>query len=220
MKTLKTTEKKSILVIVAHPDDETLWCGGTLLMYPEHHWFIACLCRKNDRDRGPKFKKALAIYKAEGCMGDLDDGVEQRPLNKNVVKKAILDLFPERKFDLVLTHSPTGEYTRHVRHEEIGRAVIELWNEQKISTDELWTFAFEDGHKKYYPQAIRAANIHQMLPKTIWKEKYRIITEVYGFEKAGFEAKTTPKEEAFWKFDDRIDVQKWLEQEGIQQQPT
>lgn len=220
MKTLKSIEKKNILVIVAHPDDETLWCGGTLLMYPEHHWFIACLCRKNDRDRGPKFKKALAIYKAEGCMGHLDDGVEQRPLNKNVVKKAILDLLPDRKFDLVLTHSPTGEYTRHLRHEEIGRAVIELWNEQKISTDELWTFAFEDGNKKYYPQAIRAANIYQTLPESIWKEKYRIITEVYGFEKTGFEAKTTPREEAFWKFDDRIDVQKWLEHEGIQQQPT
>lgn len=216
MKTIKTMEKKNILVIVAHPDDETLWCGGIMLMHPEHHWFIACLCRKNDPDRGPKFKKALAIYKAEGRMGNLDDSEEQRPLNKNVVKKAILKLLPKQNFELVLTHSPTGEYTRHLRHEEIGRAVIELWSEQKISTDELWTFAFEDGYKKYYPQAIKAANIHQTLPKSIWKEKYRIITEVYEFEKTGFEAKTTPREEAFWKFDDRIDAQKWLEHEGIQ----
>ncbi|WP_437395286.1 PIG-L family deacetylase [Flagellimonas lutimaris] len=220
MKKLKSMEKKNILVIVAHPDDETLWCGGIMLMHPEHHWFIACLCRKNDPDRGPKFKKALAIYKAEGRMGNLDDSAEQRPLNKNVVKKAIEKLLPRQNFELVLTHSPTGEYTRHLRHEEIGRAVIELWSEQKISTDELWTFAFEDGYKKYYPQAIKAANIHQTLPKSIWKEKYRIITEVYGFEKTGFEAKTTPREEAFWKFDDRIDAQKWLEHEGIQQQPT
>ncbi|MBO0329713.1 PIG-L deacetylase family protein [[Muricauda] lutisoli] len=220
MKTIKTKEKKNILVIVAHPDDETLWCGGTLLMYPEHHWFIACLCRKNDPDRGPKFKKVLAIYKAEGRMGNLDDSAEQRPLSKKVVKKAIEKLLPKQNFHLVLTHSPTGEYTRHLRHEEIGRAVIELWSEQKISTDELWTFAFEDGYKKYYPQAIKTANIHQTLPKSIWKEKYRIITEVYEFEKTGFEAKTTPREEAFWIFDDRIDAQKWLEHEGIQQQPT
>jgi LmbE family N-acetylglucosaminyl deacetylase len=220
MKKLKSMEKKNILVIVAHPDDETLWCGGIMLMHPEHHWFIACLCRKNDPDRGPKFKKALAIYKAEGRMGNLDDSAEQRPINKNVVKKVIEKLLPRQNFELVLTHSPTGEYTRHLRHEEIGRAVIELWSEQKIFTDELWTFAFEDGYKKHYPQAIKAANIHQTLPKSIWKEKYRIITEVYGFEKTGFEAKTTPREEAFWKFDDRIDAQKWLEHEGIQQQPT
>lgn len=217
MKTLKTMEKKNILVIVAHPDDETLWCGGTILMHPLHYWFIASLSRKKDRDRRPKFERALAVYGAKGVMGNLDDGAEQRPLNKNVVKKAILNLLPEQKFDLVLTHSPTGEYTRHLRHEEIGRAVIELWNEQKISTDELWTFAFEDGFKKYYPQAIKEASLHQTLPKNIWQEKYRIITEVYGFEKTGFEAKTTPKQEAFWKFENRIDAQKWLEQEGIQQ---
>ena len=217
MKTLKTMDKKDILVIVAHPDDETLWCGGTLLMHPEHNWFIACLCRKNDRDRGPKFKKALSVYKANGAMGDLDDGAEQRPLDKNVVRKAILRLVPKQNFGLVLTHSPTGEYTRHLRHEEIGRAVIELWSEQKISTDELWTFAFEDGYKKYYPQAIKGASIQQALPKNIWQEKYRIITEVYGFDETSFEAKTTPKNEAFWKFEKRVDAQKWLEHEGIQQ---
>lgn len=217
MKKLKSMEKKNILVIVAHPDDETLWCGGTLLMHPENRWFIACLCRKNDQDRAPRFKKTLTVYNAKGNMGNLDDGTEQRPLNKSILKGAILKQLPKRKFDLVLTHSPTGEYTRHLRHEEIGRAVIELWNEQKIPTDELWTFAFEDGYKKYYPQAIKGASIQQTFPKSIWQEKYRIITEIYGFEESSFEAKTTPKSEAFWKFENRIDAQKWLEQEGIQQ---
>ena len=217
MKTLNSPEKKNILVIIAHPDDETLWCGGTLLMHPGHDWFIACLCRKNDRDRGPKFKKALAIYKAKGRMGDLDDGTGKKPLDKNVVRKAVLRLVPKQHFDLVLTHSPDGEYTRNIRHEEIGRTVIELWSEQKISMGELWTFAYEDGFEKYYPQAIKSASIHQTLPKNIWQEKYRLITEVYGFEETSFEARTTPKNEAFWKFEKRVDAQKWLEHEGIQE---
>ena len=34
-------------VIVAHPDDETLWAGGTILMHPETKWTIIALCRKN-----------------------------------------------------------------------------------------------------------------------------------------------------------------------------
>ena len=25
-------------MIVAHPDDETLWAGGTILKHPEWHW--------------------------------------------------------------------------------------------------------------------------------------------------------------------------------------
>lgn len=208
--------KKNIAVIVAHPDDETLWCGGTMLLNPNNNWFVACLCRKNDTERSPKFKMALTVYNAKGSMGNLDDGPEQLPLDKKEVKKAILKLLPKQDFDLILAHSPFGEYTRHLRHEEIGRAVIELWSDKKIAAKELWTFAFEDGNKKYYPQAIEAATIHHKLPKGIWEEKYRIITEVYGFERKGFEAKTTPKKEAFWKFKIPTDAQKWLEQEGVQ----
>lgn len=67
----------------------------------------------------------------------------------------------------------------------------------------------------YYPQVIKDASLQQKLPQNIWEEKYRKITEVYGFEKTGFEAKTTPKTEAFWKFKTHRDAQKWLEQEGI-----
>ena len=219
MITAKTKRrKKEIAVIVAHPDDETLWCGGTILLNPNYNWFIACLCRKNDNERALRFKKALISLNANGIMGDLDDGAEQSPLDEKMVQNAILKLLPKQNFDLILTHSPFGEYTRHLRHEEIGRAIIELWSEQKIATKQLWTFAFEDGNKKYYPQVIKGANIHQKLSQNIWKEKYRIITEVYGFQETGFEAKTTPKIEAFWKFTSPKKAQKWLAQEEIQQQ--
>ena len=38
------------------------------------------------------------------------------------------------------------------------------------------------------------------LPKDIWQQKYRIITEVYGFGPDSFEARTTPRREAFRRF--------------------
>ena len=65
---------KTVVLIVAHPDDETLWAGGTILSHPTWKFFVVCLCRESDEDRAPKFYKALKVLKSEGVMGDLDDG--------------------------------------------------------------------------------------------------------------------------------------------------
>jgi LmbE family N-acetylglucosaminyl deacetylase len=207
---LNKKKSKTVAVIVAHPDDETLWVGGTILSNPLWKWFIVCLCRGSDNDRAPKFFKALRILGSEGRMGDLDDGPEQKPLDKHELEHTILKLLPSIHFDLIISHNPNGEYTRHVRHEETGRAVIKLWHTGKISADGLWIFAYEDGDKKYYPKPIVSANACNLLNEQIWQKKYRIITKTYGFEKASFEAKTTPKAESFWQFTNYYDAQKWL----------
>jgi len=204
--------RKSVAVIVAHPDDETLWAGGTLLSHSLWRCFIVCLCRADDKDRSPKFFKALKIFKSEGIMGNLDDGPEQKPLDENEVEQAILDLLPANHFDLIITHNPGGEYTRHLRHEETGRAVIKLWHEGKIVANELWTFAYHDENKKHLPLAIENSNIYNILPEKVWLRKYGIITETYGFEKNSFEAETTPKAESFRKYTDPSETGKPLNQ--------
>jgi LmbE family N-acetylglucosaminyl deacetylase len=196
----KLKKTKTVAVIVAHPDDETLWAGGMLLSNPEWECFVVCLCRGSDADRAPKFYKALQILNAKGTMGDLDDGPDQKPLSDETIESAILNLLPQNHFDLIITHSPNGEYTRHIRHEETGRAVSLLCESGKIPASELWTFAYEDGNKNYYPLAVQNAAIYTTLSRTIWQKKYRLITETYGFEKDSWEAKTTPLAEAFWKF--------------------
>jgi len=206
---------KAVAIIVAHPDDETLWAGGTILSHPSWKWFIVCLCRGSDNDRAPKFLKTLQILGAEGIMGDLDDGPEQKPLDENELEHTILKLLPSMHFDLIISHNPNGEYTRHVRHEETAKTVIKLWHEGKISANKLWTFAYEDGDKKYYPRPIETATVCRVLTEQIWLKKYRIITETYGFEKSSFEAETTPKAESFWQFTDPDDAEKWLNNGGV-----
>jgi len=202
-------KSKSVAVIVAHPDDETLWAGGTILSHPSWHWFIICLCRQSDKERAPKFYEVLKILKSEGNMGDLDDGPNQKPLNEKEIERTILDLLPPKHFDLIITHNPTGEYTRHIRHEEVGKAVIELWHTSQISAKELWTFAYGDGGKKYFPQPVKTASVYHLLSESIWRKKYNIITKRYGFEKNSWEAETTPKGEAFWKFTNSVDAVQW-----------
>ena len=209
---LEAEKSKTVALIVAHPDDETLWAGGTILSHPSWSWFIVCLCRSSDTERATKFYKVLQVLHSEGIMGDLDDGPDQKPLDEHEVEGVILDLLPPKHFDLIITHNLLGEYTRHLRHEEVSKAVIRLWLNGKIAADELWTFAYEDGDKKYYPKAIEKATVWQQLAESIWTKKYNIITETYGFEKNSWEAKTTPQAEAFWQFKDQLNAKKWLTQ--------
>lgn len=192
--------KRNTAVIVAHPDDEILWAGGTVLMHPEYKWTIATLCRASDRDRSTKFHKAVKCLGATGHMADMDDDPEQLLLAKADVKETVLSLLPESKLDLVITHSPFGEYTRHKRHEETARAVLELWQKGGLCTAEMWFFAYEDGNNSYLPRPIDSADKVIKLPEYIWQEKYRIITEVYGFKADSFEARLVGRTEAFWSF--------------------
>jgi LmbE family N-acetylglucosaminyl deacetylase len=208
-------KSKTVAIIVAHPDDETLWAGGTILRHPTWQWFIVCLSRASDTDRAVRFFNALKVLKAEGIMGNLDDSPEQKPLNEIEVELAILNLLPQKHFDLIISHNPTGEYTRHIRHEEAGKAVINLWHNRKISTNELWTFAYEDGNKQYYPRPDENAPVYQTLTKQIWLMKYRLITETYGFEKNSWESETTTRSESFWKFPDPDEAKKWLNNGGV-----
>jgi LmbE family N-acetylglucosaminyl deacetylase len=201
-------------VIVAHPDDETLWAGGSILMHHSWRCFIITLCRGDDPDRAPKFRNALEMLHAEGKMGSLDDGPEQFPLDENLIKTTILELLKERHFDLVITHDPAGEYTRHLRHEEISRAVIDLWCQEKIFTPELRTFAYEDGGRAYLPQPVQHASIVLPLPNEVWQKKYKIITEIYGFHDNSFEAQTTTTAEAFWQFKNPEAARLWLNKGG------
>ena len=198
---------QSVAVIVAHPDDETLWTGGLILNNPSAQWFIVCLSRKSDTERAKKFDQALKDLGAEGVMGDLDDGPTQNPVANKVVEDLIMDLLPHRHYDLIITHNPSGEYTRHLRHEETSNAVMRLWNSGKIDAGELWAFAYEDGNKAYYPRPIQTAFICQKLWGDVWFKKYRIITETYGFATNSWEALTTPQSEAFQQIYRQNDIQ-------------
>ena len=203
-------KSKTVALIVAHPDDETLWAGGTVINNPSWNWFILSLCRGSDSDRAPKFYKVLELLGAEGTMGDLDDAPEQKPLDEKVVEQTILDLLPPKHFNLIITHDPSGEYTRHLRHEETGKAVINLWHAGKISADELWTFAYSDCNRKYFPMPLENAPLYKKLTEQTWLKKHKLITEKYGFEEKSWEAQTTPRTEAYWKFTDPDSAKKWL----------
>jgi LmbE family N-acetylglucosaminyl deacetylase len=191
----------SAAVLVAHPDDETLWAGGLMLSHPETSWFVATLTRAGDTDRAPKFREALARLRAVGTMADLDDGPEQTPLEPGIVEATIARILPPVRFNVLLTHGLAGEYTRHRRHEELARAAVAMWQSGRLLADSLWLFAYDDDGGSRLPQPSADADMHQILSPDTWQRKFDLITGVYGFAPSSWEARATPREEAFWRFD-------------------
>jgi hypothetical protein len=95
-------------VVVAHPDDETLWCGGYILAHPEFDWRIVTLCRASDPDRAPKFRRVLEQLGAVGEMADLDDEPDQVPLPIEQILETTARLLAGSSYSLILTHGPKG----------------------------------------------------------------------------------------------------------------
>jgi LmbE family N-acetylglucosaminyl deacetylase len=186
-----------IAVVVAHPDDETLWAGGLMLANPGQDWVVLSLCRAGDADRAPRFERVLQVLNARGRMLDLDDSPEQAPLVGRLVEQAVLDGLAGLEFDLIVTHGGQGEYTFHRRHVEASQAVTRLWRRAELSSPRLWQFAYADEGQGALPRAQASADLFLPLPEPVWLAKYHLITDVYGFTPESWEARATPREEAF-----------------------
>ena len=174
--------KEKILVIVAHPDDETIWMGNTLLKN-SNKWntTILSLCRRDDSDRAPKFAKICKIYNARGFMSDLEDEkLNKIPLDESIrrIKKF------SGKYDRIFTHNKNGEYG-HIRHKDAHKAVNRMLQDKLLSCKELVYFSYEKKGKYAYPKknSDRFINFN----KTFLKRKKQLIRDVYGFSKNSFE---------------------------------
>ena len=193
---------KKALVIVAHPDDETIWMGGTILENREWGWTIISLCRKEDPDRMPKFKKVCGFYNAKGIISDLDDEVLE-PLGIEKVVEKIKSLLPEKEYDLVFTHGENGEYG-HLRHMEVHKAVKKMIEQDDLKSEKVYYFDYEKSDQSTpgipdlkIPKPNQNSDYVIRLSEHQYLNKLKLIKEFYGFDGDSFETLSCNKIEAF-----------------------
>lgn len=102
-------------LIVAHPDDETLWAGGLLLRHPGQWSVLCCSMPDTDPERADAFYVACERLGARGTL------IAQRDRRDTPLDMSALDV---GECDVIVTHGLAGEYG-HPHHAQVAAAVRE-----------------------------------------------------------------------------------------------
>ncbi|MBL7071797.1 MAG: PIG-L family deacetylase [Candidatus Omnitrophica bacterium] len=149
---LKKLNKKAI-VVISHPDDESLFMGGTIAEFKKWKWVLLCVTDCDERynkRRRQELLMACGIYKKGGSKVRpvflevrKKNGKFSRPEIFKRIKGFIAESGP---FDILFTHGSEGDYG-HKTHKLVYSAVKMLKN-QKI-------YNFSAPSPRGCPQSIR-----------------------------------------------------------------
>jgi LmbE family N-acetylglucosaminyl deacetylase len=187
------------LVIVAHPDDETIWMGGTMAKYKKIKWTIFSLCRASDRDRAPKFLKVCRYFNAKAIIADLEDE-DKMTLAGSIpaIEALIRDNIKDKTFDFIFTHGTNGEYG-HKRHLGVNRAVNNLIKEKFLKPKAVFYFNYKKANQKEFSPLVCKSD-SDILLKLSAKEvvdKKKVVSDIYGFDPKGIDVSYCTNPEAF-----------------------
>lgn len=130
------------IMIVAHPDDESLW-GGDILVHASttHSALVVCMTNGSNRIRCRRFKRAVALFGAEALILDFADRGDEpwTHAEEEEMRAVIRPIINDSTVDQVVTHSPSGEYG-HFAHRSVSRIVTDEISEQS----RLYYFSFDE----------------------------------------------------------------------------
>ena len=125
---------KQVVFVTAHPDDESLWVGGTLNFLNKLKGvtpFVICMTGRNDPERFSEFRNAMRVANIKDwVVGDMDIPKNGTiPLNdiQGVFDRSLeeLQLNPE-DIDLLVTHPFYGDEHEHLQHKQLFNHFFQL----------------------------------------------------------------------------------------------
>ena len=153
------------LVVVAHPDDETLFFSSVL----DKDTKVICVTDANADGRGAERKKEFANACTSFGVQDFEMWDFKDIYEKRLPIKELVFRLEKSSFDQIYTHAPIGEYG-HPHHQDVSRAVFEVYEDKKI-----WVPAYNA-----YPKR------NEGLSEEQFKTKLKVLTEIYGKETSRF----------------------------------
>ncbi len=124
------------VMIVAHPDDETLWGGADL---EKEDFLVICLTNGDNEVRKKEFMKTMEKTKDYGIILNYPDNPNHVKSTWENEKDAIYNdidyIVNYKKWDKIITHNPEGEYG-HIHHKFTSMMVTENCVRDKL-TDHL-----------------------------------------------------------------------------------
>jgi len=125
-----TTAKK--IMIVAHPDDESIF-GGNALFYDKY--LVVCITCGVNAKRVEEFKMVMSKYGDDFIMLSYPDLVNNKKSNWDKeytsIDADLKMLLSLKKWDLVITHNPDGEYG-HIHHKMTNKIVTSHSDKSKL----------------------------------------------------------------------------------------
>lgn len=171
----KQTKDIEATVIVAHPDDETIFCGGTILSYPGWRWHIVCVTMQIDTQRLQEFQNAMSLYKNYGV--NINRYLTLEKVDRNhILSETEIDEWKNSIYqlnlspDIVFTHNIMGEYG-HNHHMSLSKIVSGLFSN-------VWEFVYP-GDEKISPQPTKTSIKKIELVEEILKKKREIFNSCY-----------------------------------------
>lgn len=119
----------SKLIIVAHPDDETLWAGAHMA---EDDYFVVCVTNGNNETRSKEFKGILKAFDNKGIILNYPDKTFGKRDDWSRVKDKITDdlstIIKHNDWEVITTHNTAGEYG-HQHHIMVNSIVTDIYDE-------------------------------------------------------------------------------------------
>jgi LmbE family N-acetylglucosaminyl deacetylase len=125
------SKKKYNLLVVAHPDDESIFFAGLILQKRKLPWRILCVtdgnADKNGNQRALDFAAACKALKVNDfAILNFKDKFEQR-----VPVDDLIAILKKETPHEVFTHGPLGEYG-HPHHQDVCLAVHRAFAKKKV----------------------------------------------------------------------------------------